>query len=612
VYESERQLQFGASRAVEPRVKPRLLLPLILLVFMPATAHADMPGMLFDVHSVAIAPDGHRVYAGQGLGSPYVAFSRDPQTGLLTFLPRPTFAGSASSAGGEFRRTIAVSPDSGAVYDSKNGENALRQMTVTDSSLANRRTYTNYQDGISGMSGPQVIGIAPDGGCVYVTALNSYPASIVAFRRDPATNDLTYGSTFTASGFEAWDEMAFSGDGGFMYVAAGTSGLTVLDRDASSCALSANETVPAAGAQVMGLAIAPGGGHLYAVDPFGKRLFSFTRNATDGTVALTQTITEGVGGAAGLDGVTGVVVSPDGKNVYTTANTENALTVWDRNATTGDLSLHAVVHDGAAIAGSLAKAQTLVISSDGTSIYVGASAPTNAVSVFRRNPTTGDVTFLQKITDADGPSTAIGGGPARGSGTGTGGQTGTGSGGPTPPPGPTGVSIENGTRYTNDPHVHISVVWPLGAATLSIANDGGFKAARTFPVAASIPWKLDSSGPERLPKTVYVRFGASTQTFTDDIILDETAPKIISATLTHARRGPASAAAASGAVLKIRARDNVSGVVRIQVTADRRHAGKLRKYSSRVAVTAKSRLWVRVRDRAGNFSRWRSVSARRR
>ena len=98
-----------------------------------------------------------------------------------------------------------------------------------------------------------------------------------------------------------------------------------------------------------------------------------------------------------------------------------------------------------------------------------------------------------------------------------------------------GVSINDGAQYTNDPDVTVFAVWPGFASDALVSNDGGFKTAVNFPVAEKIPWKLDSSGPERLPKTIYVRFTAGTQvseTYQDDIILDQTPPKVLSASLS--------------------------------------------------------------------------------
>src|SRR4029079_9821871 len=124
----------------------------------------------------------------------------------------------------------------------------------------------------------------------------------------------------------------------------------------------------------------------------------------------------------------------------------------------------------------------------------------------------------QHVTEADGPGYVAPGGP---------GGPGGGSDGPpptcttaAPPPGPVGVSINNGAQYTNDPDVHVAVVWPACVHTLTISNDGGFRAAEVKALARTTDWTLSSSGPERLPKTIYVRFDGSTQTFQDDIILD--------------------------------------------------------------------------------------------
>jgi hypothetical protein len=177
-----------------------------------------------------------------------------------------------------------------------------------------------------------------------------------------------------------------------------------------------------------------------------------------------------------------------------------------------------------------------------------------------------------------------------------------------------GVSINDGAQYTNDPDVTVHSVWPAFASNMLVSNDGGFKLAQAFPVAETTPWKLDSSGPERLPKTIYVRFlgGLQTsETYQDDIILDETAPKVLAATLPPAGAARASAAAAKRVKLKLRATDNVSGVSRVQVTANRRKPGRFLRYRRTLKVKSARKLFVRARDRAGNLSRWRTAKRRR-
>jgi hypothetical protein len=176
---------------------------------------------------------------------------------------------------------------------------------------------------------------------------------------------------------------------------------------------------------------------------------------------------------------------------------------------------------------------------------------------------------------------------------------------PLPPPGPIGVSIDAGAQYTNNRDVAISVVWPAGGWNLLLSNDGGFQNAITFPLAPQIAWRLDSSGPERLPKTVYVRFGASAQTFQDDIILDETQPRLKSVSV----QGPASvsvavAAATKNVRLRLNAVDRTSGVERMQIARSKSAPAKWRTFKKRTSFMGAKRPWVRVRDRAGNESRW--------
>ena len=58
----------------------------------------------------------------------------------------------------------------------------------------------------------------------------------------------------------------------------------------------------------------------------------------------------------------------------------------------------------------------------------------------------------------------------------------------------------------------------------------------------------------------------------------------------------------------MKARDKTSGVSKVQVTASKRKPGKALKYKRKFTVkSAKRPKWVRARDRAGNWSKWKKA-----
>jgi PKD domain/NHL repeat len=174
-----------------------------------------------------------------------------------------------------------------------------------------------------------------------------------------------------------------------------------------------------------------------------------------------------------------------------------------------------------------------------------------------------------------------------------------------------GVSINNGAQFTRDPNVTLTVKAPAAASGLIVSNDGGFFAPSMFPTSSTVKWKLDSSGPERLPKTVYLRFQLGpiiSDNFTDDIILDEIPPVVQQAALATAGSKGATAAKAKTYVVKVKARDSNSGVGRVQVTANKKKPGKLLAYKTKMKVKSAGRpKFVRAQDRAGNFSGWKKL-----
>ena len=197
---------------------------------------------------------------------------------------------------------------------------------------------------------------------------------------------------------------------------------------------------------------------------------------------------------------------------------------------------------------------------------------------------------------------------------------------------PTGISVNDAAEFTNKKSVTIYATGPSGATQVIISNDGGFKSSETFSLTdnyAEIPWTLVASRDERLPKTVYARFvqrfGTQSANYSDDIILDTTAPTMTGASGTSTSTSSDNVtvqgvriAAAKGAVkLTVRAKDANSGIGKVQVKGSSGGSpvdvttGSPKATSRTVKVnTTKKKLWVRVVDRAGNVSKWVTVTVK--
>ena len=184
------------------------------------------------------------------------------------------------------------------------------------------------------------------------------------------------------------------------------------------------------------------------------------------------------------------------------------------------------------------------------------------------------------------------------------------TGSPAPVGDQSGLSVNGGAAYTSDPEVTLDIVWPTGTRSVLIANDGSFDGDE-YPVSSGIPWTLATSGAERLPKLVYLKFigpgGVSLGTAIDDIILDQTAPVVGAAELIGKTR--------RAFRVRVAARDTVSGVAGLQFSDGRQRPRArsvkpaIRSFDGGTVVvkgSARPR-WYRASDRAGNWSAWRPV-----
>ncbi|HEY2601224.1 MAG TPA: beta-propeller fold lactonase family protein [Thermoleophilaceae bacterium] len=407
------------------RLAPRLSPLLLLLIFVvaPASASAAPPpfggltqvpgcisatgsggacsvGRVFSADGypeTALSPDGRNLYASSSNLNAFDVLAVDPGTGAITQLAGAAGCFSADGSGGECT-------------------------------------------GGNGLAAPEGAAVSPDGKNVYMTQADDTVGGIAAFSRDAASGALTQlgggaacinqngsGGCMPGSGLAGARSVAVSPDGLNVYVASRTdNAVAALSRDPATGALTqlagTAACITSGAATGCGPGKALGGAWSVAVSPDGKNVYvmadndgtvaAFSRDAASG--ALTQLAgTDGCVSASGNGGMCATYAplsrprsaafSPDGADVYFATLTSGALVGFSRGAsgaltpltgTTGCVSKDG--SGGACAAGttSLANANGVAVSPDGRTIYVVSIDPTNAVSEFARDTTSGAITQL--------------------------------------------------------------------------------------------------------------------------------------------------------------------------------------------------------------------------
>src|SRR5947208_1430671 len=209
-------------------------------------------------------------------------------------------------------------------------------------------------------------------------------------------------------GLNGAERLAVSPDGASLYVAgADDDAVAVFRRDLLTGALAFVEVQRAGAGGIDGLrgpqsvAISPDGAHVYVVTGVDRTLAVFRRDAKSGALALVEVKHDGVGGVAGLGGAEQVVLSPDGAHLYVASDEDDAVAVFRRDPATGDLTFVEVQRDGVGGVDGLDGAQAVVVAPDGTHVYATGELD-HSLAVFDRDRTTGKLTFVEAHRDGVG------------------------------------------------------------------------------------------------------------------------------------------------------------------------------------------------------------------
>ena len=161
-------------------------------------------------------------------------------------------------------------------------------------------------------------------------------------------------------------------------------------------------------ADAVATAVSPGGDHVYVCSGISGQIGSdnaiavFSRSAR-GELSFVQAISDA--DAEGLSSCRDVVVSPDGKHVYTAGFSDSAIGIFGRAAATGILTFQSVVKDGVGLDG-LAGVESLAITGDGAFLFAAGSID-DALVAFARDGVTGALTFEDDARNGFGGVTSL-------------------------------------------------------------------------------------------------------------------------------------------------------------------------------------------------------------
>lgn len=256
----------------------------------------------------------------------------------------------------------------------------------------------------SGLAGAAPLAMSVTGQQAYAGSVTT--GALTVFQRD-GTGSFAPATTYDAAvasgeaGAHALQSLALSPDDRHLYAGYITLSdpsaalIAVLRRDADG-ALGFLASIPVAGGgRLSALSVSADGANVYAV--VNNSLYVYSRNAQTGQLAEQQQLNADVDGVDGLAGAWAVAPSPDGRFIYVTAEDEHTLAVFRRDSG-GQLTFLAVYKNAVNGIGGLGDARGVVVSPDGKQVYV-AAAGDNAVTVFSRDTATGLLQLKQVYRD---------------------------------------------------------------------------------------------------------------------------------------------------------------------------------------------------------------------
>lgn len=373
-----RTLSLGGSVCLSIKKCCHVLMVVFVPLLMMSNAHAQALNYKTSVpislpSAVVISSDGKFAYVAKDFNlDPAIieVYARDTTTGALAL--RQTYQNNADSINGLINPwALTLSPDQTRLYvvnqvsrEDKTQSDTLVvfKRDLSTGMLTFVETHANNSNGVNGMAAPVSVSVSPDGAHVYVAGLDDHAFAL--FARNLSGDGLTF--------IESYKN--------------GVGNISALQ-------------------QPMSAVVSPDGAQLYIAAAQSSAVVTFARDATTGKLQWRQALLDGENGVDGLAGAFSVVASADGKFIYVAGLAEDAIAVLARDVQTGTLSSAGLVKNAVNGVAGLTAVSALAMSTDDSRLYA-VSPLDSTLTVFQRDPTTGALTLpeahIDNMKDVDG------------------------------------------------------------------------------------------------------------------------------------------------------------------------------------------------------------------
>ncbi|MEQ9874194.1 beta-propeller fold lactonase family protein [Pectobacterium brasiliense] len=364
-----------------------------------------------------------------------------------TYSPDATLFYNAGTLSGYNERVsaISVSQDgktllvTGSEGDNNSGKTYLR-VYARDAETGELTLLQSFTQGeqddpstpaieVNGLNTITTLAQSKDGSSVYVAGGSGSAYSLVQFSRDATTGQLSYVGVVATQGMNgvsgldaAVSEIVLSDDGTSLYTINGvtpTDGSTTknavvfFSRDTTSGALTfvgslvGSDTIPLKSPS--GIVLSSDGTSAYISNLGNDSITVLSRDAETGTLDYVTTINKSTIAADTksaeippddryLNGLQDIVISPDNRFVYVSSNSQGTVSIFSRDADSGELTYAGTLnlYSAGHIPANALALRELVMSEDGSALYVAAFG-SKSLLVFGRDSDSGALTYRNSV-----------------------------------------------------------------------------------------------------------------------------------------------------------------------------------------------------------------------